>query len=125
MKEGCRRIVRSTLLDAETLLHEPENPPARAASPRKSHTQVTTRGRLLPQSHDEVVDLVVGQVVDHAVPQITVRHGSGRRRELVPLEKSQLSQRYLAVGLIPAGKVKLKRWPRYRCHLTRPFNIIA
>ncbi len=30
MKERCRRIVRSTLLDAETLLHEPENPPARA-----------------------------------------------------------------------------------------------
>ncbi len=41
MKEGCRRIVRSTLLDAETLLHEPENPPARAALPRKSRTLVT------------------------------------------------------------------------------------
>ncbi len=41
MKEGCRRIVRSTLLDAETLLHEYENPPARAASPRKSRTFAT------------------------------------------------------------------------------------
>ncbi len=40
MKEGCRRIVRSTLLGAETFLQEPENPPARAASPRKSPTQV-------------------------------------------------------------------------------------
>ncbi len=43
MKEGCRRIVRSTLLDAETLLHEPENPPARAASPRKSRAYVSCR----------------------------------------------------------------------------------
>ncbi len=44
MKEGCRRIARSTLLDAETLLHEPENPPARTVSPRKSRTQVTLLG---------------------------------------------------------------------------------
>ncbi len=44
MKEDCRRIVRSTLLDAETLLHEPENPPARTASPRKSRTHVTLLG---------------------------------------------------------------------------------
>ncbi len=43
MKEDCRRIVRSTLLDAETLLHEPENPPARAASPRKSRAHATLR----------------------------------------------------------------------------------
>ncbi len=39
IKEDCRRIVRSTLLDAETLLQEPGNPPARATSPPKSHTQ--------------------------------------------------------------------------------------
>ncbi len=38
MKEGCRRIVRSTLLDAETLLQEPENPPAEQPHSQGAHS---------------------------------------------------------------------------------------